>query len=447
MPEDAVPKAHAAIQQAIALREHASPVEAALIYALAKRYAPEAVADRTPLNEAYAAAMRKVVQQYPDDLDAATLLAEALMDLHPWDYWTREGQPQPWTGEFVELLEGVLRRDPNHPGANHYYIHAVEASLEPQRASAAADRLGTLVPGAGHLVHMPSHIYIRTGRYAEARTANERAIEADDQYVAQCHAQGVYPLAYMSHNHHFLSAAAAMEGRSAQAIESAREMARSQDHDMMRSDGMGALQHYAIWPVYMLARFGKWDEVLREPAPAKDLLYPRGVWHFARGMAQVRRHDLAQAEAELRVLEGLADDPALEALKIWDANSTAAVLRIASKVLAGELAAARGQRDEAIGLFEQAVRLEDALRYDEPATWYAPVRETLGAALLEAGRADEAEAVYREDLRRYPENGFGLFGLAASLRAQGKLAEADEAQERFKTAWQRADVELTSSRF
>lgn len=447
MQEDAVPKAHEAIQRAVALKSHASPVEVALIDALAQRYTDAPVEDRSELNEAYAEAMRKVVEQYPDDLDAVTLLAEALMDLHPWDYWKRSGEAQPWTGEFVTLLESVLERDPKHPGANHYYIHAVEASSNPDLATPAADRLGTLVPGAGHLVHMPSHIYIRTGRYADARKANELAIEADDQYVTQCHAQGLYPLAYMSHNHHFLSAAAAMEGRSRQALDAARHMAQKQDHDMMRTEGFGTLQHYAHWPLFVLVRFGHWEEILREPRPADDLLYPTGIWHYARGMALTRQNKLHDAQRELESLAKLAANPQLESLTIWDVNSTAAILHIATKVLGGEIAAARGDYDQAISLLQEGVQLEDALKYDEPSTWHSPVRETLGAVLLLASKPAQAEEIYREDLQRYPENGFALFGLEASLRAQDKLQEANQVHERFVKAWQNADVQLTSSRF
>lgn len=447
MPEDAVPKAHEAIQKAIALKEHASPVERALIDALAKRYAPEPVEDRSALNQAYADAMREVVKQFPDDQDAATLLAEALMDLHPWDYWNADGSPQPWTNEIVSTLEGVLASEPKHPGANHYYIHAVEASPEPNKATVAADRLCDLVPGAGHLVHMPSHIYIRTGRYADARVANEKAIEADDQYVTQCHAQGIYPLAYMSHNHHFLSAAATLEGRSEQALESARLMAKKQDHAMMRTEGMGALQHYAMWPLYTLVRFGRWSEILKEPKPDDDLKYPLGVWHYARGMAYTRLGDFGAAQGELDALAKLAADPDLEKLRIWDANSAASVLGVATKALGGELAAAQGNLEQAIVILKEGMALEEALRYDEPETWHAPVSGNLGAILLQAGKPAEAEAIYRANLARYPENGFALYGLAKSLDAQGRPTAARVVWRRFHEAWRGADVPLESSRF
>ncbi|MBX7073436.1 MAG: tetratricopeptide repeat protein [Pirellulales bacterium] len=447
MMPDAVPRAHEALHKGLALADHASPRERAYLDALSKRYGPEPVEDRAELNQAYADAMRRLVEQYPDDLDAATLLAEALMDLHPWDYWTDAGEPQPWTSEFVALIESVLRRDPNHPGANHLYIHAVEASPTPERALAAAQRLATLAPAAGHLVHMPSHIYIRVGRYQDATIANEKAIDADDEYIAQCHAQGLYPLAYAAHNHHFLSAAATMEGRSRQALEAAMHMSKRQDHKLMREEGMASLQHYWIWPLYVQVRFGKWDDILATEQPAADLKYPRGVWHYARAMALLRSGDLDGARVELTKLRELAADPDLANLKIWDANTTGALLQIAAKVVAGELAAAEQRYDEAIGELQAAVALEDALRYDEPATWHLPVRQNLGAVLIAAGRPAEAAEAFQQDLKRYPHNGWSLSGLADSLAAAGKPDEASQARKQFDKSWARADVALPSARF
>jgi tetratricopeptide (TPR) repeat protein len=447
MMPDAVPRAHEALQKGLALADHATPRERAYLEALSKRYGPEPVEDRTELNRAYADAMRRVVEQYPDDLDATTLLAEALMDLHPWDYWTDAGEPQSWTNEFVALIESVLRRDPNHPGANHLYIHAVEASPTPERALAAAQRLATLAPAAGHLVHMPSHIYIRVGRYQDATVANEKAIDADDEYIAQCHAQGLYPLAYAAHNHHFLSAAATMEGRSRQALEAAMHMSKRQDHKLMREEGMASLQHYWIWPLYVQVRFGKWDDILATEQPAADLKYPRGVWRYARAMALLRRGDLDGARVELTKLRELAADPDLANLKIWDANTTGALLQIAAKVVAGELAAAEKNYDEAIRELQAAVALEDALRYDEPATWHLPVRQNLGAVLIAADRPAEAGEAFQQDLKRYPHNGWSLSGLADSLAAAGKPDEAAQARKQFDKAWARADVALPSARF
>jgi tetratricopeptide (TPR) repeat protein len=447
MPEDAVPEAYAALQKALELAGRASEKEAAYIRALAARYTKEPVKDRKALDAAYATAMREVWKRHPDDLDAATLYAEALMDTMPWDYWTKDGKPKPDTVQALAALEAVLARNPNHPGANHYYIHAVEASPNPERGVPSADRLRDLVPGAGHLVHMPAHIYIRVGRYHDAVIANERAIEADNQYITQCHAQGLYPLAYVPHNHHFLWASAMLEGHSAKAVAAAREVAAHADAKKMREPGYGTLQHYSVIPLYALVRFGRWDEALKAPAPDKDLLYPTGVWHYARGMALTRKGRLDEAARELERLQAVAADPALESVTIWDINTTASLMRVAVESLAGEMAAARGDYAQAVRRLEEAVRLENELRYDEPPPWGSPMRQALGAVLLDAGRPADAERVYLEDLEHYPENGWSLFGLEKSLRAQGKAEAAAAVAARLKEAWANADVTLTASRF
>jgi len=441
-----VPTAWSALQQALRIADQATPRERDYILALAKRYGPEPVPDRSGLDAAYADAMRGLAQRYPDDVDAQTLFAEALMDTTPWDYWLAGGEPKPVTKEILATLERAMRLDPDHPGANHLYIHAVEA-VHPEWGVASADRLRALVPGAGHLVHMPCHIYVRVGRYAEASEANEKATAADQDYVTQCHAQGLYPLAYVPHNHHFLWFTASMEGRSARAIAAARHVAEHVDPQQMREPGYGTLQHFYTLPLYARARFGHWQEILAEPAPDADLKYPTGVWHFARGLALVRTGSLPEAEDELSKLAALAADRSLDTVTIWDINTTRHLLRIATEVLAGEIAEARGDFDGAIRLLQQAVELEDTLHYDEPAPWYAPTRQTLGAILLEAGRGAEAEAVYRAELRTYPANGWSLFGLARALQAEGQAAEAEQVKRQFAEAWSHADVTLTSSRF
>lgn len=447
MEDAAVPKAYEAIQKALALADQASAKERAYILALAERYGEKLVADRSELDRAYAKAMGEVAKQYPEDMDAATLYAEALMDLHPWDYWTKDGKAQAWTPEILTTVEKVMERAPLHPGANHLYIHAMEASPHPERALASADRLRDLVPGAGHLVHMPAHIYIRTGRYHQAALANERATQVDRAYLDQVKAQGIYPLGYVPHNHHFILASAALEGRSQRAIEAAQHLAQHQDPQLMRQPGYGTLQHYWIMPLYTQVRFGQWEEILKAPKPDEELLYPTGAWHYARGMALVRQDELEAAARELTAVAALAEDPRLEEVTLWDINTTSQVLRIAREVLAGELDAARGALDQAIAHLEKGVALEDELRYTEPSDWHASVRQYLGAVLLKASRPAQAEKVYREDLYRNPENGWSLFGLAQSLRAQGKEEEALEIEQRFDQAWALADVELTSSRF
>lgn len=447
MSDEAVPAAWEAIQKAIALSENASENEKAYIQALAKRYSRNPLADRRAIDMAYADAMREVRDRYPEDLDAATLYAEALMDITPWNYWTQDGELRPETRELLATLESVLERNPNHPGANHIYIHAVEASPHPEWGLASADRLRNLVPGAGHLVHMPSHIYIRVGKYHEGSLANERAIAADRSFLARDRNETIYCLGYIPHNVHFLSTTASMEGRSAVAIAAARKMAAQVDREKMREPGWGTLQHYYSIPLYALIRFGKWEEILREPAPSAELKYPTGLWHYARTLAFTGKGQLQAAQGELQQLQAIAADPTLEAVTIWDINSTVNLLQIASEVAIGELAAKQGDYEKAIAHLETAVTLEDGLHYDEPPVWYSPVRQSLGAVLLEADRPAAAQKVYEEDLKRYPENGWSLFGLAQSLQAQDQIEAAQQVQQRFEEAWKYADVRLTASRF
>ncbi|MEM9274219.1 MAG: hypothetical protein AAGA80_14830 [Cyanobacteria bacterium P01_F01_bin.143] len=446
MADEAVPEAYAAIQQAVQLAPNSSPAEQAYIQALTTRYIEQPVEDRSALDLAYAKAMAQVSQEYPDDLDAATLYAEALMDIMPWDYWTEDKQPKPETQKVLDTLESVLNRDPNHPGANHLYIHAVEA-VRPEKAIAAADRLGSLVPGAGHLVHMPSHIYIRVGRYHDAAVTNQKAIAVDNDYITQCHAQGVYPLAYMPHNRHFLWFAATLEGNRKIADEAGKNLAAGIDPQMMREPGLGTLQHFYSIPLFTMTRFGEWEEILQTPAPATDLKYPTGIWHYARGLAYTNQDEFARAATELEELTLLANDPELEEVTIWDINTTQNILKVATEVLTGEIAAQQGKYPQAIARLRQAVILEDALNYDEPADWATPARQYLGAALLKAQKFAAAEQIYREDLAIYPDNGWSLFGLMQSLQGQGKNSVAQKIKQEFETAWQYADVQLTASKF
>ena len=371
------------------------------------------------------------------------------MDLQPWDYYDTARQPKGNTQEVVDTLESVMARDPDHAGALHLYVHAVEASSAPERGAAAADRLRELVPGSGHLVHMPAHIYARVGRWHDAVIANQRAIEADDAYLAICrgNTQGVYPLGYVPHNHHFLWFASSMEGGSAVAREAARTTAERTDlQDLMRQDGFAGLQHYWLTPWFERVRFGRWDEIANAPNPAPDLPYVTSIWHYAQAMADVRRQRLDDAQLHLDALRPLAADPMMERLTVWDRYPLAYAARIAERTVTAELAAARGQHDAAIAALAEAVVIEDGIPYDEPPGWHAPVRHTLGAMLLDAGRPADAERVYRDELARNPGNGWSLFGLAQSLRAQGKDAEASAAQAEFTAAWRNADVELVASR-
>jgi hypothetical protein len=440
-PEDE-PKAQAAAQKAVARKAKASPRERAYIDAVAQRYSGDPK-DREARNKAYADAMREVAKKYPDDLDAATLYAEALMDLRPWNYWHRDGRPYADTAEIVSNLERVLARNPDHPGANHYYIHAMEANT-PEKAERAADRLLKLMPGAGHMVHMPSHIYQRVGRYADAAASNEAAIAADEDYITQCRAQGLYPMAYYPHNIHFLWFAASADGRGQLAIDSARKTASKVTDELLTQ--LPLLGGFRVVPWYALTRFGKWDEMLAEPAPATQFLFPRGTWHYARGLAFLGKNQVEEAEKELAELRRIAADKALD-YPMFSPNTAATILSIAPEVLAGELAARRKDYDKAVGHLDRAVRLEESLVYTEPSEWHYPPRLALGAVLLDAGRAKEAEAVYWEELRRNRDSGWALFGLAQAQRAQGRADEAATTQTRFEKAWARSDVKLTSSRF
>lgn len=442
-PESRV-AAHAAAQKALSLADRVAPVERALIEAQAVRYDGSETSDRDPLDRAYAEAMRSVVQRFPDDDDAAAMYAEAWMNTMPWNYWSDDGQPRPETVEVIDALERIIARSPRHPLALHLYIHAVEASSDPGRAETAADTLLTLVPGSGHLVHMPAHTYWRVGRYHDAAEANVRAAAVDEQYIAQCNAQGFYPALYYPHNIHFLWAASSMEGRSAVAIDAARRVAANVRIEQIRE--FPTVEFFRTIPLLALTQFGRWDEILAEPMPDASLRYATAIAHYARGVALARKGDLAAAHRERDQLVPLRDTTEILFL---DTNDYPAVtlLQIADALLEGELAMAAGSVDAAVGHFERAVALQDGLPYMEPPFWYYPTRQSLGAALLAAGRAGEAEAVYRRELEDYPHNGWSMFGLAESLAAQGRTDEAAEVREMFAHVWARADVELTGSRF
>lgn len=451
MPADAAAPAHAFAQRALAMKQHAAPVDRALIEALALRYAAPAAAgtaaDRKPLDLAYADAMRAVVQRFPADDDAATLFAEALMDLSPWAYWTRDGKPTAHAPEIVATLERVLARSPQHIGAIHYYIHAVEASHGPQRAEPYADRLAALAPGAGHLVHMPAHIYLRVGRYHDATLINLAATRADTTFLDYCRgSNGVYPLGYVPHNWHFASMSAAMEGASAMALNASEQTAKRTDRAQL--EALTFMQHFLLTPLYTQVRFGKWDAILAATTAPAELPYPRAIWHFARGMAQLRTGDSAAAATELQALQIEARDPRLaQTAPSFSSNRSDALVAIAEAMLRGELALAQDQRSAGLAALRSAAAIEDTLAYTEPADWPLPIRPYLGAALLRAKRPREAARVFAEDLRTYPENGWSLYGLAQAQRAQRHDAAADDTEARLARAWQWADVKLAAARF
>jgi tetratricopeptide (TPR) repeat protein len=440
MDAAAATAAYEASQQAAAATE-ASPKERSLINALAQRYSPDAPEDRGAMDAAYSRAMKQVVEEYPDDMAARTLYAESLMDMSPWQYWNEDGSPRPQTGELLAQLEYVMAADPNHPGANHFYIHAVEA-VEPERAVDAAERLAGLMPGAGHLVHMPGHIYVRVGRYLDAIDANEHAVHADETYIRDENpAFGMYLAGYYPHNYDFMAFAASMIGRSEQAVGASEKMITLAPEEMLREPGMTFLQHHQTRHLQLKVRFARWNDILEATAPSEDLTHARAMWHYARGRARAAAGNVQEAEGDVAQIRQSAQDPELG--PVWlEFNTSGEVLSIAAEVLAGHIAAARGDFPAAIEHLREAVRLEDGLVYGEPPEWTVPVRQELGRVLLEAGRAAESEQVFREDLAQFPDNGWSLYGLAQALRAQDRVADADSAEERFRTVWASADVTI-----
>jgi tetratricopeptide (TPR) repeat protein len=439
VPDERRAAAWEAVQRALSLQEGASPAEQALIHALAARYSADVKADRAPLDKAYAEAMVAVQRAHPNDADIAVLTAEALMDLQPWDLWTPEGAPKGRTREIVGLLEQAIARDGDHPGALHLYIHAVEASKQPERAVGAADRLRNLVPAAGHLVHMPAHIDVRVGRWDQASDANVRAAKADAAYRRIVPKHGFYHV-YMAHNHHFLAWSAMMEGRSAVALRAARDMIAGVPAEFFETSA-ALIDPYMAIEDQVLMRFGLWDEVLALPEPRAGLPITAAHRKFARGCALAAKGDVAGAEREQAAFR--AAKAAVPADAMMAINKAQDVLTIADFVLAGEIAFRRGNIRAAEGALRNAAMREDRLLYMEPPEWVQPARHSLGAMLLSAGRPAEAERVYREDLARWPENAWALFGLSRALEAQGK--PTGEVDARFKAAWKRADIDIHAS--
>lgn len=437
-----------ALQRALALKEKARPADRALIEALAHRYADPAAGElplsadqRRPLDEAYAAAMKRVYERHRNDADVATLYAEAQMDLHPWDLWDhRTLEARPWTAEIVATLEHAMKLNPKHPGAAHYYIHAVEASPNPERADAAADLLRTLVPASGHLVHMPAHIDVRTGRWALAAEQNRQASRIDTAYRAVSPDQGIYRI-YMAHNDHFLAWSCMMLGRKEEALHAAREMVRKIPPDFLKAaapfvDPLTSIE------LSVLMRFGEWDAILAYPRPTEFLPITTAMWHFSRASALAAKGKVEEAvreQAEFKKAVANVPEGAMT-----QQNPADKVLALADHVLAGEIAFRQGRMDEAVTALNAAVKIEDDLLYMEPPDWLQPARHSLGAILTAAGRFAEAEAVYRADLKRWPENGWSLYGLGVCLK-QRNAPEAAGVQERFEKAWQHADTQIVST--
>jgi tetratricopeptide (TPR) repeat protein len=443
VPPPAAEEAWSELTLAQKFAPNGSPVERALIDALARRYANPQPDDRSALDKAYADAMRDVWKKFPNDTDVGALFAEAMMDLRPWDQWTPEGQPQPGTDEIVATLDAVLKLDVNHPFANHLYIHAVEASPHPERALAAADRLRDLQPALAHNVHMPSHIDIRVGHWHEAITANLKAVEADKKRRALIGPPQGFIVVYIAHNEHMLAYAAMMTGQRELALTHIRAAVAALPEDFLKENAMAA-EGFVAMPYEVLARFGLWDEILAAPDHPDYMPFTRAFRHAARGIAFAAKGDATSARAEQALFE--------EGAKLVPAEETAGnntcrgILAVAAPMLEGEILAREGKVDEAVAKLHEAVKAEDALRYDEPPGWILPVRHSLGATLMKAGRYAEAEQVYRDDLARLPNNGWSLFGLARSLRLQKKSApEIAELDERYAKIWSKADLTITSS--
>jgi tetratricopeptide (TPR) repeat protein len=427
------------IQKAKKLAEHSPAVEQDYVNALAARYSGEENPDYKKLAQAYADKMRHLSQKYPEDLDAATIYAESLMNLNPWKLWSLEGKPNENTEEIVRVLESVLARDPMHAGANHYYIHAVEASPSPERALPSAQRLDTMVPKAGHLVHMPAHIYSRVGNFLGAAESNVKAIEADVTYAKEAEQSGsLYDLMYHSHNEHFLAFAAAMQGRYADAKKAADAMEKRL---VPHADMMPMLDSFVWTPIWVDLRFAKWQESLARPEPPANRKVPHLMWRYSRTLAYASQKQVAKAEAEHALFVKEAAALPKEA-PIGQMNPNDAMLAVATEIASAKLDAAKGQTESAIKHWRASVEAGDKLNYTEPPDWYYPVRESLGAALLASGKLKEAEQVFRDDLRRNPRNPRSLFGLRESLAAQHADTDAAWVDRQFRTAWKNADVEL-----
>ena len=416
--------------------------ERALIEALSKRYSEDLNKDVADLNMAYMLAMAKVVQQFPKDANIQILYAASVMNTVAWNYWDKEGNPSPNIKEAKAALESAMKLEPENPGGHHYYIHMVELPY-PDMGVASADKLASLMPGAGHIVHMPSHIYIRVGRYLDAVKINQAAILADEDYIAQCFSQGLYPLAYYPHNIHFLWSSASLLGASEIAIDAAKKTAEKVPTGELKT--LPFLQDFTATPLLSYTRFGKWNEILTIPAPNKEIKHLNLIRHYARGIAFIRKGNTKDAQEELDAINALRKDPELETLVATANNASIHSANIAYEVVAGELAALQGDISKAISHLEKAVVYEDGLTYTEPAAWHIPTRQNLGAVLMNAEKFEQAEIIYKQDLDILRQNGWSLMGLYNSLKAQGKLKEAEVIKLEFDKAWQHADIEINTS--
>ena len=431
-------QAYAAIQRALLLSAGGPASERDYIQALAKRYTDDANPDYELLEAAYHDAMREVYKRYPADVDAAVLFAESGMNLHPWKLYDRDANPAPGTAEIVSVLQSVLKRDPNHLGANHFYIHAVEASSHPETGLASAHRLAGLAPASGHLVHMPAHIYIRTGSHEASEKTNEAAAHADEAYFELAHPQGIYPMMYYTHNLHFIAVENAFLGNYAASLAAARKVQAYVGPHVKELDMLDAF--YSL-PLEIMVRFHRWNDILAEPQPDASFAMSSGTWHFARALAAANSGKLDQARAELAALQNATPAMSKISTNPVGPHNAGVIPQIMAHLVEAHIARQQKQADAAINDLRSAVALQDSLDYNEPPDWLYPMREPLGAALLQAGKTSEAESVFREDLKRNPNNARSLFGLAESLKARGMAAAA--AQQQFEKVWKKADMKLT----
>ena len=433
-----------AIKNAVKFSGSSTPWEMAVIKALQTKFPTDSVATN---DEGYSVSMKVAYSEFPENDFVATLYAESIMNLHAWDFYSKKGgEPRPWTSGLLEVIERAISINPQNPLANHLYLHATEAGPDVEKALASAERLKTLVPSAGHLVHMPSHIYINTGDYHEGSMANEQAVIADSIYIAECNSQGVYPQYYYPHNYHFLAATAAFEGRGSRSIEAAYKTVSILDKKYFREAGYETVLHYVTIPMHVLVKFEQWEKILASPKPDEDLAYPKAIWHYARGMAYANLNKPDEAKIELDSLNKLTESENVKRITIWSINPAEQVCKIASNVLSAELMAGRGDNKSAIELLKEAIVLEDNLNYNEPPDWFFSVRHLLGYVLLKSGDYAGAEVIYKEDLAEWPKNGFSLNGLFESLKGQNKIKESVDVKKQFETAWKYADSELKYSR-
>ncbi|WP_298238152.1 hypothetical protein [uncultured Algibacter sp.] len=443
MEADNYERAYEAIQKAKKLSTNASIKEQEFIDVMSLRYAIEPPENRLGLDTKYSEALKTLYSKYPEDTEISALYAESLMNLHPWDLNEKDGTEKPWTIEIVALLEKLIEQNPNHPGAHHFYIHAVEASNTPERSNISAKAFDDgLVPGSGHLLHMPSHTYIRTGEYHKGTLSNIAAIEADSTYVTACHAQGAYPLAYYPHNYHFMAATATLEGNSHWAMIGAKKVSEHVHPEIMKEPGWGTLQHYYTIPYYVAVKFKKWDEILEMKLETYDLKYPKAIRHYAEGMAYLGKHDLNKAKIELAALNELSKDESLKDVTVWDINSVYTLVQIAENVLKAEILAYERDYKASIVLLKEAVKMEDALNYNEPPDWFFSIRHHLGHVLLLNGQKRLAIETYLEDLERLPKNGWAYHGIKTGYEALNDNQNTLKYEALFKESWEHADFEL-----